>query len=359
MDNNLEMLKRLTEADGTPANEKEVKNIMKEYINDYADEVYTDKLGSLIAKKIGKKDGPKIMLAGHMDEIGFVVTSIDDNGFLSFQPLGGWSTSVMGAQKVTVTTSRGNKFRGIINSTPNVLLSQDQRNKQPNMKDMYIDLGINCKVEAEMLGIRPGDMVTPYFEFSTMANPKYLVAKAWDNRVGCAIAIDVMKNLKNEIHLNEFYSVGTVQEEVGCRGAKTSSYVVNPDIGISIDVGMASDTPGISKKDSIGSLGRGPQINFYDGSMVGHSDFRNFVVDLAEELDIPYQYSYIPFGGTDAGVMHTTLDGAPCIYIGIATRYIHSHAGIIHKDDYDNAVKLITEIVKRLDDDTVKFITKG
>ncbi|MGL4913849.1 MAG: M42 family metallopeptidase [Romboutsia sp.] len=359
MDNNLEMLKKLTEADGTPANEKEVRTIMKEYIKDYADEVYTDKLGSLIAKKVGKKDGPRIMVAGHMDEIGFMVTRIDENGFLSFQPLGGWSTGVMGAQKVTITTSRGNKFMGIINTTPSFVLSPEQKSKQANMKDMYIDLGVNCKVEAEMLGIRPGDMVTPYFEFSTMANPKYLVAKAWDNRVGCAIAIDVMKNLKNENHPNEVYSVGTVQEEVGCRGGKTSSHVVKPDIGISIDVGMAADTPGISKKDAIGDLGRGPQINIYDGSMVGHTDLRNFVVNVAEELKIPYQYAYIPFGGTDAGPMHTTLEGAPCIYIGIATRYIHSHAGIIHRDDYDNAVKLITEIVKRLDNDTVKLIIEG
>ncbi|MGL5330579.1 MAG: M42 family metallopeptidase [Peptostreptococcaceae bacterium] len=355
---NLEMLKRLTEADGTPANEKEVRNIMKEYISDYSDEVFTDKLGSLIAKKKGNDESPRIMVAGHMDEIGFIVTDIDDNGFLSFHPLGGWHPGVMGAQRVTITTYKGDKLMGIMNSKPTFTLSPEQRNKVPNIKEMYIDLGVENKEEVEKLGIRPGDMITPYFEFSPMANPNYLVAKAWDNRVGCAIAIDVMKNLKDENHPNELYCVGTVQEEVGCRGSKTASYMVNPDIGFSIDVGMGADTPGVSKKDAVGELGKGPQINIYDGSMVGHNDLRNFVIDVAEELNIPYQYAYIPFGGTDSGPMHTTLDGAPCLYIGIATRYIHSHAGIIHKEDYENAVKLLTEVIKRLDKETVKKIVE-
>lgn len=359
MDINLGMLKTLTEADGTCGNEKEVRKIMKEHIKDYVDEIYTDKLGSLIAKKSSDKNFPKIMIAGHMDEIGFMVTGIDENGFLSFQPLGGWSTNVMGAQRVTVTTSRGRKIIGIINSRPFFTLPIEQRSKLPDMKDMYIDIGVNCKGEAELLGIMPGDMVTPYFEFNAMANPNYLLAKAWDNRVGCAIAIDVMKSLKDEKLPNELYSVGTVQEEVGCRGSKTSSYIVNPDIGFSIDVGVSSDTPGVNKREVIGELGKGPLINIYDGSMVGHSDLRNFVIKVAHELDIPYQFSYIPFGGTDAGPMHVNLDGAPCLYLGIATRYIHSHAGIIHKDDYINTVKLLTEVIKRLDENAVKKIIAG
>lgn len=356
---NLEMLKRLTEANGAPANEKEVRNIMKEYIKDYSDEIFTDKLGSLIAKKNGGKDLPKIMVAGHMDEIGFIVTDIDDKGFVSFHPLGGWSTSVMGSQRVTITTSKGDKLIGMMNSRPSFVLPAKQRSKLPDMKDMYIDLGVADKEEVEKLGVRPGNMITPYFEFTEMANPNYLLAKAWDNRVGCAIAVDVMKNLKDEEHPNELYCVGTVQEEVGCRGGKTASHIINPDIGFSIDVGMGADTPGVSKKDAVGELGKGPQINIYDGSMVGHNDLRNFVIDVAEELNIPYQYAYIPFGGTDAGPMHTTLDGAPCLYVGIATRYIHSHAGIIHKEDYENAVKLLTEVIKRLDKETINKIVEG
>ncbi len=359
MQTNLEMLKRLTEVDGVPANEKEVRKIMKEYITDYVDEVYTDNLGSLISKKVGMQDGPRIMVAGHMDEIGFIVTDIDDKGFLSFHPLGGWHPSVMNAQRVTITTSKGDKVMGLMNSKPVFILPAEQRSKVCDMKDMYIDLGVSSKEEVDNLGIRPGDMITPYFEFRTMANEKYLVSKAWDNRVGCAIAIDVMKNLKDEKHPNEVYSVGTVQEEVGCRGSKTSSYIVKPHIGFSVDVGMAADTPGVSKRDAVGELGKGPQINIYDGSMVGHADLRNFVIDVAEELNIPYQYAHIPFGGTDAGEMHISLKGAPSLYIGIATRYIHSHAGIIHRDDYENTVKLLTEVIKRLDKDTVDMIIQG
>lgn len=343
MEKQLEMFKALTEAKGVPGNEKDVRNLMKEYISPYCEEITQDNLGSIICKKTGKEDGPKIMMAGHMDEIGFLVANIDDKGFITFQTLGGWNGKVMLAQKVIITTSEGKEYIGIINGKPNkdAAASIDKEN-------MFIDIGVESKEEVKNLGIRQGDMITPYFEFEQMANPKYLVAKAWDNRVGCALCIDILRKLRNKEHENVVYAVGTVQEEVGCRGAKTASQIVNPDIGFSLDVSIANDTPGQNTNYGDGKLGDGPQLHIFDGGLVGHVGLRNYLIDIAEELEIPYQVNSLPFGGTDASQMHLAHNGAPCMSIGIPTRYIHSHASIIHKDDYDNTVKLVTEFIKRL-----------
>jgi putative aminopeptidase FrvX len=190
-----------------------------------------------------------------------------------------------------------------------------------------------------------------------MNNEKLLLAKAWDNRIGCAIAIDVLKGLKDEKHPNIVYGVGNVQEEIGLRGAKTSTVKVKPDIGLAVDVGIAGDTPGITAKESTSKIGAGPQIILFDASMVSHKGLRDLVVDTAEENNIPYQFEMIPGGGTDAGSMHISLNGVPALAIGVATRYIHSHAGILHRDDYENTVKLIIEVIKKLDRETVNKIT--
>lgn len=356
LDETLVMLKDLTDAKGIPGNEAEAREVMKKYITPYADEVETDGLGSLIAKKAGDENGPKVMIAGHLDEIGFMVTQIDDKGFLRFQTVGGWWSQVMLAQRVTVVTEKGD-ITGVIGSKPPHILPADARKKPVDIKDMFIDIGASSREEAMEWGVRPGDMVVPYFEFTVMNNEKLLLAKAWDNRIGCAIAIDVLKNLKDVDHPNTVYGVGTVQEEVGLRGARTAANKIQPDIAIAVDVGIAGDTPGISDKEAQGKIGDGPQIILYDASMVSHKGLRDFITGIADELNIPYQFDSIPGGGTDAGAIHVAGKGAPSMAITIATRYIHTHAGILHRDDYENAVKLITEVIKRLDRDTVNQIT--
>src|SRR5699024_4950238 len=179
----------------------------------------------------------------------------------------------------------------------------------------------------------------------------------WDNRIGCAIAIEVLKQLKDTNHPNVVYGVGTVQEEVGLRGAKTSTHMIEPDIGFAVDTGIAGDTPGISPNDSDAKIGAGPQIIIYDASMISHKGLRDFVIKTADDNEIPYQYASIAAGGTDSGAIHLTANGVPALSIGIATRYIHSHAGIIHQDDFDHTVKLIVEVIKQLDKDTVHEIT--
>lgn len=185
-DETLTMLKDLTDARAIPGHEKEARDVMSKYISPHADEVFTDNLGSLIAKKVGKDEGPKIMVAGHLDEVGFMITRIHDNGFIYFQTVGGWWSQVMLAQRVTILTNKGD-LTGIIGSKPPHILPADARKKAVDIKDMFIDVGASSKEEAQEFGIRPGDSVVPYFEFTQMKNEKMLLAKAWDNRIGCAI----------------------------------------------------------------------------------------------------------------------------------------------------------------------------
>ncbi|MED4164302.1 M42 family metallopeptidase, partial [Halalkalibacterium halodurans] len=325
LDERLQMLKELTDANGIPGNEREARDVMRKHIEPFADEVTTDKLGSLVAKKVGKEDGPKIMVAGHLDEIGFMVTSIDDKGFLRFQTVGGWWEQVMLAQRVTVMTKKGN-IPGVIGSKPPHILPAEARKKPVDKKDMFIDIGVASKEEALEFGVRPGDSIVPVCDFTVMKNEKYLMAKAWDNRIGCAIAIDVLRELKGTNHPNVVYGVGTVQEEVGLRGARTSAHYIKPDIGFGVDVGIAGDTPGVTEKEALAKMGEGPQIVLYDASMVSHKGLRDFVTDIADEHNIPYQFDAMAGGGTDSGAIHLTANGVPALSITVATRYIHSHA---------------------------------
>ena len=357
LDEQLQMLKDLTDAKGIPGNEREAREVMKRYIEPFADSIDYDGLGSLIAEKKGSAEGPRVLVAGHLDEVGFMISKIDDKGFLSFQTVGGWWSQVMLAQRVTIVTRDGRELTGVIGSKPPHILSAEARKKPVDIKDMFIDIGASSKEEAMEWGVRPGDMVAPYFEFTVMNNPDYLLAKAWDNRIGCAIAIDVLRKLKDEQHPNTVFSAGAVQEEIGLRGARTVAAKVKPDSGFAVDVGIAGDTPGISSKEATGKMGDGPQIVLFDASMVSHKGLRDLVVDTAEEQGIPYQFETIPGGGTDAGSIHLANEGVPSLAICIPTRYIHSHSAILHKKDYEHAVQLLVAVIKKLDRETVDRLT--
>lgn len=347
------LLKELTMLNGIPGNEKSVRKYFEKKVASYG-EISFDNLGSVIVKKEGNPNGPKIMVAGHMDEIGFIVTEITKDGYVKFIPAGGWWGHVVLSQQFEITTSEGKVIRGVVGSKPPHILEAEERKKVVDLKDMYLDLGVSSKEEAEGLGIRIGDMITPFIESIPLNNPKYLLAKAFDNRIGVALAIEVLEYLQNEKHENIYYGVGTVQEEVGLRGAGTAAYKIMPDIGISLDVTVAHDYPGGSKETE---LGKGPCLMVYDSSMVGHVGLRQYTESICKELEIPYQLSYLKAGGTDAGKIHTTAAGCPSIAICLPCRYLHSHTSIIHEDDYQNAVKIVCELIKRLDQQTVNQIT--
>lgn len=350
-------LQELSEAKGVPGHEDAVREIVKKYTEPYADKMVYDGLGSIAARHKGDKEGPKVLLMGHMDEVGFMVTQITEGGFIKFQTLGGWWGQVMLAQQVQIQTREGKIIHGVIGCKPPHVLSAEARQKPYDVKDMFIDIGASSEDEVKEWGIRPGDSITPYIEYRRLNDSKFLLGKAWDNRIGTAISIKVFEKLAQEGHPNILFAGSNVQEEVGLRGAKTSTYKVDPDIAFALDTGTAGDTPGMTPKESMSKLGEGPQILIFDASMVPHRKLRDFVIDVAEELNIPYQLEVVAGGGTDAGSQHLTRSGIPSLAITVATRYLHSHTSVIHEDDYLNAVKLVTEVVKRLDKDTVKNLT--
>ncbi|MEO1770239.1 M20/M25/M40 family metallo-hydrolase [Candidatus Enterococcus ferrettii] len=347
-----QLLIDLTSARGIAGNEDEVREVFKAYAKDFADDIFFDGLGSVVAKH-GAGGGPKVFISGHMDEVGFMVTKITEKGFLEFQTIGGWWNQVMLSQQVEIKTMDGEIIHGVIGSKPPHVLSPEARKKPYEIKDMFIDIGASSEEEAKEWGIRPGDMVTPYTEYKRMNKTKFLLAKAWDNRVGTAVALRVLENLSKREHHNVLFAGSDVQEEVGLRGARTSTHLVNPDVAFALDTGTAGDTPGMTPKEADSVLGKGPQILIYDASMIPHKRLLNFVIKVAEELEIPFQYTVIAGGGTDAGQMHLTRDGVPSLAITVPVRYLHSHNTIIHEDDYLNTVRLVTEVVARLDNDAL------
>ncbi|MFC4766125.1 M42 family metallopeptidase [Effusibacillus consociatus] len=352
------MFKELTEAAGAPGQEDEVRELMRGYLEPVSEEILSDNLGSIIAKKTGSQGGPKIMLAGHLDEIALMVTHINSKGYIKFQPLGGWWSQVMLAQRVVIKTRKGD-IMGVIGSKPPHILPPEERNKVVQIKEMFIDIGASSAEEARDFGVRPGDQILPICPFTLMNNEKFMMGKALDNRAGCALAVEVLHQLQEVQHPNTVYSGATVQEEVGLRGATTLPHVVEPDIFFALDVGIAGDTPGMSEEVMPNSkLGKGPLIVLYDYSMVPHKKLLDLVLDTAEEEGIPVQFESMPGGGTDAGKVHLYGKGVPSLVIGFPTRYIHSHAAIMHRDDFDNAAKLLVSVIKKLDDKTLASILK-
>lgn len=346
----LNLFHTLTELPGAPGNEHQVRTFMKKELNKYADHVIQDRLGGVFGVKKG--DGPKVMVAGHMDEVAFMVTQITDNGMIRFQPLGGWWSQVLLSQRVEIHTDN-EKIIGVVGSIPPHNLTEKERSQPMKQKNMLIDIGADNKEDAEKLGIKPGQSILPVSPFTPMANPKKILAKAWDNRYGCGLAIELLKELKDQSLPNELYSGATVQEEVGLRGAKVAANMIQPDIFYALDASPANDMSGGKKE--FGQLGKGALLRIFDRTMITHHGIRDFVLDTAESHQIPYQY-FVSQGGTDAGSVHLSNHGVPSAVIGICSRYIHTHASIIHVDDYQAAKDLLIKLVKNTDQTTVDTI---
>lgn len=351
----LELFQTLTELPGAAGNEHAVRQFLRDQLSQYTDEIVQDKLGSIFGVKRGVESGPTIMVAGHMDEVGFMVTGITDNGMIRFQTLGGWWSQVLLAQRVQIITDNGPVI-GVIGSIPPHLLDDSTKNKPMDIKNMLIDIGADDREDALKIGIKPGQQIVPICPFTPMANNKKILAKAWDNRYGCGLAIELLQELKEVQLANILYSGATVQEEVGLRGAQTASNMIKPDLFFALDASPANDMTGDKKE--FGHLGKGVLLRILDRSMVTHRGMREFVLDTAETNDIPYQY-FVSQGGTDAGRVHTSNEGIPSAVIGICSRYIHTHASIIHVDDYAAAKELLVNLVKACDQSTVDSIRQN
>ncbi len=348
-----QLLRDLTNAEGVSGYEDGARSVMNNYIKPLADEVRFDRLGSLVATHGVDSKGPKVLVAGHLDEVGFMVKEITPEGYLKFLPLGGWWGHVALGQRMRVVTSKG-PVLGIIGSRPPHLLEPKERLVVIEPKDMFIDIGCTSNFNAaKKLGVRVGDPIVPESEFTVMGNKQLYLAKAFDNRASCAMVVDLFRKFQKTKHPNQLFGAACVQEEVGLRGAATVANMVKPDVAIICDIGIAQDTPptGFAKEEK---LGGGPLLLAFDATMIPNTKLRDLVIDTAEKKKIPFTITTMDRGGTDGGRVHISNVGVPSVVIGPPIRYIHSHNGIMARSDYDNAVKLVYEVVKRLDRKTVE-----
>lgn len=355
----VKVLEDLTNSFGPAGYEKEVLAKAKSYMQAYADEIMSDKLGSLAFVKKGGSERPRVLLAGHVDEVGFVVSGINDQGFLAFAPLGGWFDQVLLSTRVIVRTQKGD-LNGVIAAKPPHLIPPEEAGKVITKDNMFIDIGASSADEARNMGVRVGDPVVPCSFFTLMKGGEIAMGKAFDDRVGATIAMEVVRRLRTEgvQHPNTVYSAATVMEEVGLRGATTIASLVDPDVAIVLEVDIAGDVPGIPAGQAQTKIGKGPSIVAMDATMIPNQNLKNLAIRVAEENNIPYQLSLVARGGTDAGRIHIHKVGCPSLVIGVPTRHIHSAASIMSLSDVRNAVRLVLEMVKRLDEETVKKLTE-
>jgi len=337
-------LEKLSNACGVAGREEEVRHLLSEMLKPYVDEVKEDKLGNVIGVKKGGENAPKVMLAAHIDEIGLLVKTILKEGFLQFTKIGGIDDRILMAQKVIVYTEKG-PLHGIIGSKPPHIQKEEERKKVVTYDELFIDIGAESFEEAKQMGVKIGDPVGFNIKFAKIGRDLAL-GKAFDDRVGCAVMIEVMKQLeKTECTV---YAVGTVQEEVGLRGAATAAFGLYPDVGIAIDVTVAGDVPGVKEFEAPVKLRKGPSLTVADYGLITHPKVLRLLIDAAEKNGIPYQLETGLQGTTDAARISLTREGVPSGVICIPTRYIHSPASLLSLKDAENAVKLTVEALKMI-----------
>ena len=323
----MELLQKLTACISPSGRENSVRKVIENELKADCDEIYTDALGNLICHKKG--NGKKLMLAAHMDEIGFMVNYIDDNGFARFSTIGG----VQKYNSINSSVEFENGVRGKISYE-----NKENPSTAPFEK-MYIDIGASSKEEAEQK-IQIGDMAAYAPTFSLIGNR--IMSKALDDRAGCWALIRAMKEAEKSE--NDIYAVFTAQEEVGLRGAKTAAALINPDIAVSVDVSNVGDTPQSEELNL--SLGKGPGVKMKDASFIIHENVKNMLLDCAKKASIPYQLEAASYGGTDAGAIHLSGGGVRSGTISIPTRYIHSACEVIDKTDLENTCELLKTIIE-------------
>lgn len=317
---------------------------MEKLLKPYADEVIEDKLGNVIAIKKGKKDSPKVMLAAHMDEIGLLVKNISKDGFIQFAKVGGIDDRILPAQRVILCTEKG-PLKGIIGVKPPHIQKEEERKKVIGADEMFIDVGAGSLDEAKKMGVRVGDPIGFDVKFVKLGKD-IVIGKALDDRVGCAMLIEALSRLgKTDCTI---YAVGTVQEEVGLRGAITSAFGICPDVGLALDVTVSGDTPEIREIDAPVKMKKGPSLTVSDAGMIVPRKILKLLTETAEEKKIPYQLETGLAGTTDAARILLTRDGVPSGVISVPTRYIHNPASMASLNDVENAVELLVAVIQNI-----------
>jgi len=339
-----ENLEKLSNACGVTGREEQVRNLLIKMLKPYTDQVIVDKLENVTALKKGKKNAPKVMLAAHMDEIGLMIKTISKEGFLQFTKMGGIDDRILNAQKVLVYTKNG-PLDGIIGSKPPHIQKEEERKKIITYDELFIDIGAESKEDVAKMGVKVGDPVGFDSKYAKIGKDT-VIGKAFDDRVGCAVMVEIMKLLeKTDCTV---YAVGTVQEEIGLRGAATAAFGIEPDIGIALDVTVAGDVPGVREFDTTVKMGKGPAITVTDSGLITHPKVLRLLLDTAEENKIPYQLETGLMGSTDAARIAMTRQGVPSGTISIATRYIHSPVGMLSLKDAEHSAKLAVAAIRNI-----------
>lgn len=358
LDRTGKLLEEISNAFGPSGYESDVRAIMRRELAPFTNSMETDGLGSLIAASKGDPNAPRIMMAAHMDELGMIVRYITPEGYIKFVTLGGWLDQGLINQRYWIKTRKGMVLGVTGLKTPHIMQG-NERSQLKGRDEIFVDVGAKSKQDAEeRLGIRPGDPIAPDSKLAVMNGGALYVGKAWDDRVGCAVMIEVMRKLKASPVAASVYAVATVQEEIGLRGAHTASYMVKPDIGISIESGVAADYPGIRQEESQGRLGGGPTLFLHDSSMIPTLSFRDFFIDTAKAVTIPLQFNVLSGYGEDGAEMQKSFSGIPAVNVTVPTRYLHNHNGIIARSDFDQTVDLIVAVIRKLDRPTVERLKR-
>ncbi len=340
----VDVLEKLSNANGVTGREDQVRDLMKKFLKPYVDEVREDRLGNVIAVKKGNKNAPTVMLAAHMDEVGLMIKNITKKGFLQFAKIGGIDDRILLAQRVIVHTDKG-PLTGVMGSKPPHIQREEEKKKVIEADRLFIDIGARDKKEAQKMGVNIGDVASFDTKFARIGKD-VVVGKAFDNRVGCATLIEIMKRL-HKVDCN-VYAVGTIQEEVGLRGATTAAFQLNPDIGIVLDATIAGDVPGVEEVKAPIKIRRGPSLVVAERGLVLHPKVLRLLIDTANEIEIPYQLESGLNGSTEVLRIALTQGGVPSGAITIPTRYIHSPISILSLSDAKNAVKLASAAIEKI-----------
>ncbi len=348
----------LVDLPGAPSFEKHVRNYMRENLKPHVDEIIEDKLGSIFGIINKGSKGPKVMLAGHMDEVGGIVTGIEKSGLISMTSLGGVHGNVFLSQHFDIITDDLEKIPGVTASKPPHLTRGGEGKPQTQMKftDLKLDIGADSKEHAVELGVKIGQQIIPRNDFTVTKDGKKFISKAWDDRFGCGMSLEIARDINKENLDIELYVGATVQEEVGLRGATTAAGLVNPDVFLAVDCSPAADSFG---GDEIsGKLGEGFLVRFYDPRAIMHQGMKKFIIEAAEKLGIKYQY-YKSMGGTDAAAVQYNNDGVLVATIGMPARYIHSTTSMISSDDHKEVKKIVLAILEMLNQEVVEEIKQN
>lgn len=340
-----ELVKRLAEAHGLSGHEEAIRLIIEDELDGYLDERAVDPLGNFIGTRHGRR--PSVMLAAHTDEIGLMVKHITDEGFLTFSPIGGWFDQTLLNQRVILHAAGGGLYGVIGSKPPHVMKKPEEREKVVKLEDMFIDLGARSRDEVEQLGVSIGTPVTVDRHFVDLGNGR-VSCKAFDNRAGVAVMIEALRRTKTDCQV---YVVGTVQEEVGLKGARTTAYALSPAVALAMDVDVAGGHPGIEKKESPIELDKGPVLTVSDASgrgIITPPAVLKWLKGTAAQYKIAYQLSVADGGTTDASVIHLTKTGIPTGVVGVPVRYIHTPVELLSMHDLDRAAELVARALDRV-----------